>query len=231
MLSSTSHSEALLACPPFPPWNLIPSRWSSPFPLYVLALISLFLAKVRLSLTSTLSPLTMWYSRLTALFLFLLAKAALAYLPTALSVALRPLFPFQQAKRAQVFLLKPAPFCTLFAGLGSTNKSATFLLSDSRSVLTTLFSPPFFLLPQNLWQIWQKLSSLSSSSIRLQWVLRHSFLPGNYAADELARRRSLLAPSTIPCSLFPLISRIHSRLFSDWRCTVSSKYCRFHLFV
>ena len=50
----------------------------------------------------------------------------MAYLPTALSVALRPLFPIQQAQYAQVFPLKPAPFCTLFAGLGSTNKSATF---------------------------------------------------------------------------------------------------------
>ena len=31
-------------------------------------------------------------------------------------------------------------------------------------------------------------------------------------------------PSAIPCSLFPLISRIHSCLFSDWRPTVSSKF-------
>ena len=34
----------------------------------------------------------------------------------------------------------------------------------------------------------------------------------------------LLAPSTIPCSLSPLTSRIHSRLISDWRRTVSSKF-------
>ena len=33
----------------------------------------------------------------------------------------------------------------------------------------------------------------------------------------------LLAPSAIPYSLSPLISHIHSCLFSDWRCTVSSK--------
>ena len=31
-------------------------------------------------------------------------------------------------------------------------------------------------------------------------------------------------PSTISCSLFPLISRIHSCLISDWRRTVSSKF-------
>ena len=33
-----------------------------------------------------------------------------------------------------------------------------------------------------------------------------------------------LRPSAIPCSLSPLISRIHSRLISDWRRTVSSKF-------
>ena len=75
------------------------------------------------------------------MLLFLLATAASAYLPTALSVALKPLFLFRQAQYFQVFLLKYAPFCMLFAGLGSTNKSATSLLFSFYLTLV-LSSPP-----------------------------------------------------------------------------------------
>ena len=214
----------LLLALPFLLGICLRSPWSPPFPLHALALIPLTRQGAALAHLDSL-PLMIWYSGQTALLLFLLARAALAFLPTALSVALRPLFPFWQFQYVQVFPLKPVPFCTLFAGLGNTIKSAIFLLlSNSRSVLVTLSSPPSFLLSQTLWQIWQELSLLSSCSIRLQWVPGHSFLPGNDTADELARRGALLAPSAIPCSLSPIISRIHSRLISDWRRTVSSKY-------
>ena len=66
-------------------------------------------------------------------------------------MALRLPFSFQQAQHAQVFPLKPAPFCKLFAGLGSTNKSATSLLlqSDSCSVLSSIF--PFTLICCLVW--------------------------------------------------------------------------------
>ena len=153
---------ALLALP-FLLEICLPSRWSPPFFVHAPALIPLSLVKVQLLPTLTLSPLTIWYSGQTALFLFLLARVALAYLPTALFVALRPLFPFRQAQYVQVFLLKPGPFCTIFAGLGSANKPAIslLLLSDSCSILATLSSLSPFFLSQTLWQIWQELYSLS----------------------------------------------------------------------
>ena len=117
MLPSTCSREALVACPPCPPWNLpslmvestLSSSCSSSDP---------FLTHQGAALAHLGSlPLMIWCFGQTALFLFFLARAAAAFLPTALSVALRPLFPFRQAQYAQVFLLKPAPFCTLFAGL------------------------------------------------------------------------------------------------------------------
>ena len=189
----------------------LPSLWSSSFLLHAPASIPLFLAQVRLSPTLTLSSLMIWYSGQTALFLFLLAKAAPAFLPTAFSGALRPLFSFQQAQYVPVFPLKPAPFCTLFAGLGSTNKSSTSLFFSifpfTRNSVADLAGTVFSLL---FYQATMGPRTLVSTE--------------NDAGDELARRGALLAPSAIPCSLSPLISRIHSFLFSDWRRTVSSKF-------
>ena len=60
-------------------------------------------------------------------------------------MTLRPLFPFQKSQSAQVLPLKPAPFWKLFAGLGSTNKSAISLLFSSYLTLV-LSSPPCSLL-------------------------------------------------------------------------------------
>ena len=206
----------------------LPSRSSPPFPLRALALIPLTLAKVRLSPTLTLSPLVVWCSGQTALFLFLLAGAAPAFLPTALSVALRPLSPFRRAQFVPIF---SAEACAILHALcwsrqhhGVCHFSSLLLLSGSRSVLAALSSPPPFLLSQTLWQIWRELSFFSSCSVRLQWVPGHSFLPGNDTADELARRMALLAPSAVPCGLSPLVSRVHSRLVSDWGRAVSSRY-------
>ena len=141
MLPSTFPREAFLACPLSLPCNLPSFTAESTLSFPCSRSDPLFIAKVRLSLTLTLSHLTSWYFGQTAFFLFLLAKAALAHLPTALSVVLRPLFHFRQAQYAQVSLLKTAPFCTMFADLGSTNKSAISLLFSYYLTLA-LFSPP-----------------------------------------------------------------------------------------
>ena len=119
---------------PFLLGTYLPSPWSRPFPLHAPTLIPLSLAKVWLSPTLTLSFLMIWYS----------GQTALAYLPTALSEALRPLFPFQQAQHVLVFPLKPVPFCRHFAGLGSTNESAISLLFYYMIIALSL--PPYSLL-------------------------------------------------------------------------------------
>ena len=144
-------------------------------------------------------------------------------------MSLRPLFPFQQAQYAQVFLLKPAPSFKLFAGLASTKKSATSLLFPFYLTLATLPSSPCPLLHLFFY------FNFSGKSVRNRLLSPPvpsgyngssdtRFLRGNDAADELAGWGALLAPSAIPCSLCPFMSRIHCCLFSDWRRTVSSKF-------
>ena len=106
----TSSREALLACLPFPPWNLpsftVKSALSSPC-----SCSDPTLSRQGPVLTHLDSlPLMIWYFGQTALFLFFLSRVAPAFLPTALSVALRPLFPFQQAQCSQSFF---AEVCTI----------------------------------------------------------------------------------------------------------------------
>ena len=181
---------------------------------------------MRLSPTLTLSPFTIWYSGQTALFPF--GKGGSGELANCSHCGTEATLSFSTSLVCSSF---SAEVCAILQALCWSRQhqqvchfSSLLLLSDSRSVLTTLSYFPFFLLPQSLSKIWQELSFLFSCSIRLQWVPGHSFLPVNDAADELARRGALHAPSTIPCSLSPLTSLIHSCLFSDWRRTVSSKF-------
>ena len=138
-------------------------------------------------------------------------------------MTLRPLFPFRQAQYVQVFPLKPAPFCTLVAGLGSTNKSAIFLLF-SFCLTLVLSSPPSFLLSQTLWQIWQELSSLS-----LPVVLDCNGSPDTRFSRETTRLMSwpdgerYLRP--LQCLVVSLLLSLVSTLVlsRNWRRTVSSK--------
>ena len=130
MLLSTFPREALLACPPFSPWNLllftVESALSSPCSRSDLPLSRQGAALAHLHFLPP-HDLVIWTVRFVP---FSLGKGGFGVLANySLSVASRPLFPFQQTQFVQVSLLKPAPLCMLFAGLGSTNKSALFFSS------------------------------------------------------------------------------------------------------
>ena len=107
--------------------------------------------------------------------------------------------------------------------------SFLFLLSDSRSILTSLSSPLSLILPQSLWHIWQELFSLSSRFVRLQWVSGHSFLTGNDAAHELVRRGAQLVPFAIPCSV-SLLSLVSTLVFSRTGAVLSHRNSLTHRF-
>ena len=152
MLTSTCSREALLACPHSPPWNLPSftvestlstpcSRSDPPHSRQGAALAHL----------DSLSSLMIWYSGQTALFLFLLVRAAPAFLPSALSVTT---LSFSAGPVCSCF---SAEACAILHALCWSRRhhkvchfSSLLLLSDSRSVLATLSSPPTFLLSQTL---------------------------------------------------------------------------------
>ena len=93
--------------------------------------------------------------------------------------------------------------------------SSLLLLSDARSVLSSIFPV-----------ISNSVADLAGTVFSLLLFYQATMGPRTLVSPGERRdlRVVLLAPSAIPCSLSPLISRIDSCLFSDWRRTVSSKF-------
>ena len=202
----------------------LPSLWSPLFPYHAHTLIPLSLPKVRLSLTLTLSPydLVLWTNGSVP---FPFCKGGSGVLANCSLCGTEAILCFLAGPVHSSFPLMPAILHALswsWQHQQVCHFSSTIRLSlcPRHPVVSSIF--PFTSIC--LWQIWQDLSFLFSSFIRLQWVFGQSFLLRNNAADELARQEALLEPSAIPCSVSPLISHIHFCLFSDWRHTVSSKF-------
>ena len=224
MLPSTSPREAFLACPPFPSWNLLSFTVKATFFPMLLLRSSLSRQGAALAHLDSIPPydLVLWID-ISVPFPFdnggsgAFANCSLCGTEATLSFSACTVC---SSFSTEAGAIKQA-LCWSQQHQQVCHFSSLLLLSDSRSVLIIMSSPPSFLLPQSFWQ---ELSSLSSCSIRLQWVPGHLFCPENGATDELARWGALLASSAIPCRLFPLISCIHSSFFSDWRHTVSSKF-------
>ena len=157
-----------------------------------------------------------------------MAKKALAYLPTAHFVALKPPFIFGRPSLFKIFSLKPAPFGKLAAGLGSTNKRGISLLFSGSPTLA-LSSSHCSLLRLS---IYPKVSCTSGKNYsfsfycqatnecldtHISWLTtRLMSRPGG-----LRYSYSLHCLQSL-CSVYPLISRIDSSFFSHCGGIVSS---------
>ena len=154
---STSIREALLACPPFHAWNLpsftVESTLSSPCSSSDPPLAHLD------SLPS--HDLVLWTDG-SVPFPFgnggsdVLVNCSLCGTEATLSFSAGPVCSSFSAEACAIL----HALCWSRRHQKVCHFSSLILLSDSRSVLTTLSSPPSFLLSQTLWQIWQELSSL-----------------------------------------------------------------------
>ena len=151
ILPSTSPREALLACPPFPPWNLpsftvdstlssLCSRSDPPLSRQGAALAHL----------DSLLPhdLVLWTDGFVP-FAFgkgalgLLANCSLCGTETTLSFSAGPVCSSFSSEACVIL----HALCWSRQHQQVCHFSSLLLLSDSRSVLATLFSPPSFLLP------------------------------------------------------------------------------------
>ena len=199
----------------------LPSRWNPPFPLHALALIPLSRQGAALAHLDSPAPhdLVLWTDG-SVPYPFskggsgVLANCSLCGTEATLSFSAGPVCSSFSAEACAIV----HALCWSWQHQQVCHFSSLLLLSDSRSALSSIF----FLISNSVADLAGTVFLLLfyQATIGSQTLI----LPGNDAADELARRGALLAPSAVPCSLSPLISRIHSRLISDWRRTVSSKF-------
>ena len=199
------------------------SLWIPPFPLHAHALILLSLAKVRLSPILFLSPphdLVLWTDGSVS---FPLGKGGSGVLANCSLCGTEATLSFSEGPVCSSF---SAEACAILHAICWSRQhqqvcyfSSLLLLSDSRSVLATLSSPPSFLSSQSLRQIWQELSSLSSCSIRLLWAPRTlvSFL------------RYLRPPQSLVVSL--LLSLVSTLFFSRTGGVLSHRSFLTHRFL
>ena len=133
------------------------SRWSPPFPLNHLALIPLSRQGVALAHLDSLTAhdLVLWTDS-SVPFPFgrggsgALANCSLCGTEATLSFSAGPVC---SSFSAEAWAILHA-LCWSWKHQQVCHFSSLLLLSDSRSVLATLSSPPSFLLSQTLWQIW-----------------------------------------------------------------------------
>ena len=207
MLPSTCSREALLACPPCPPWNLtsftVESILSSTCSHFGLAL---FCQGAALAHLDSLPPhdLVLWTDGSVP---FPLGKDRSGVLANCSLCGTEATHSFLAGPVCSSFSAEA--YAILHALCWSQQHQqvchfSSLLLSDFRSVLATLSFPPSFLLSQTLWQIWQERSSLSSCSIRVQWV------PGTTRLTSLPDEKHYLHPlqSLVVSLLLSLISTL-----------------------
>ena len=192
----------------------LPSLWSPPFSLHALARLD------------SLHPhdLVLWTDGSVP---FLFGKDGSGVLANCSLCCTEATLSFSAGRVCSTFSAKAYAIRQAFCWSRQHQKVCHFcsllLLSDFRSVLSTLSSPPSFLLSQTLWHIWQELSSISSCSIRLQWVPGHSFLRETTRMISWSdRERYFRPPQSLVVSF--LLSLAFTLVFPDWRRTVSCKF-------
>ena len=146
MLPSTCSREALLACPPFPPWNLpsftVESTLSTPCSRSDPPHSRQGAALAHLD-SHPPHDLVLWTDGSVP---FPFSKGGSGVFANCFLCGTEAtLFLFSRPSMFKLFMLRPAPFCTLFAGLGSTNKPAISVLF-SYYLTIVLSSPPCSLL-------------------------------------------------------------------------------------